>query len=84
MTSIPRCFAPLFPLSVGRGGGSADLLTGNRYGSDFGQRGALDGRQRVLAGRVGQGRVSEKSGMGLLMAPERAEILGLEMKDRGL
>lgn len=46
----PRFLAPPFPFSLGRGGGSADLLTGKRYGSDAGQRGALDGRYQVLAG----------------------------------
>lgn len=73
MTSIPRASCPV-PFSLGRRGGSADLLTGNGYGCDSGQRGALDRRYQVLAG--GWDRAELGKGWGPLRFL-RAEILGL-------
>lgn len=67
MTRMPRASCP-FPFSLGRRGGSADLLIGDRYGCDSGQRGALDRRYQVLAG--GWDKAKFRRGMRLLKMPE--------------
>lgn len=70
----PRFASCPVPFSLGRWGGSADLLIGNRYGSDSRQRGALDRRYQVFAGGCDRAELGEGWGSLRLL---RAEILGL-------
>lgn len=77
MTSMPRAFwrpLPFQPRARGRLGRPAD------WEAVWQRRWAAGSAGRKVSGpgrSVGQGRVREKSGMGLLTAPEGAEILGL-------